>query len=53
MTIVFIAAILVGIVVFKQDWETQAREAEGFMGGKSNVSTCAHVAGVNELTMSR
>jgi hypothetical protein len=34
---VFVAGVLVGIVAFKQDWDTQAREAQGFMGGQSRT----------------
>jgi len=35
LMVVFVVGILVGIVAFKQDWDTQAREAEGFLGGES------------------
>jgi hypothetical protein len=35
--VVFVAGVLVGIVAFKQDWDTQAREAQGFMGGRSRI----------------
>lgn len=52
MSLVFIAAILVGIVAFKQDWETQAREAEGFMGGEFTVLV-SYVLVNRVLTMSR
>jgi hypothetical protein len=34
-SLVFAVGILVGVVAFKQDWDTQAAEAEGFMGGQS------------------
>ncbi|WVF67071.1 hypothetical protein IAT40_001815 [Kwoniella sp. CBS 6097] len=33
----FVAGILVGIAVFKDDWDTQAARADNFLGGKSMV----------------
>jgi hypothetical protein len=38
-----VAAILIGIVAFKQDWDTQAREAENFLGGQSDVEAAQHL----------
>lgn len=31
---VFVAGVLVGIVAFKEDWQTQARNADNFLGGE-------------------
>lgn len=38
LCIVFGAGILVGIVAFKDDWQTQADKASNFLGGKLNVN---------------
>lgn len=32
--VVFGAGLLVGLAVFKDDWETQAEKAENFLGGE-------------------
>jgi len=32
---VFVAGILVGLAVFKDDWETQRTKAADFLGGES------------------
>jgi len=41
LTTVFAAGILVGLAVFKDDWDTQATKAEDFLGGALGRRVCA------------